>query len=146
MRNRHLGRELALATLYALDFNGELSQGQIPSDFPAVSQEEQLHLHPEAVIFARFLIAGTLEHLAEIDSWITRYSINRPIERIDYIDRNILRISVFSMLYVQDIHSNVVITEAVQLSQEYSREVNYKFINGMLDSMRKEIDDHVKKS
>lgn len=144
MRNRHFGRELALTTLYALDFNGDLVQGVIPGDFPAMSEEETIELDPEAVLFARFLLAGTLEHLDEIDDWISRFSINRPLDRIDIIDRNILRISVFSMLYVRDIHSNVVITEAVQLSQEYSREVNYKFINGILDSMRKEINDYVK--
>ena len=146
MKNRHLGRELALTTLYALDFNGELLEGVIPSEFPAVSKEERLQIDPEAVLFARFLLAGTLEHLNEINSWISRFSINRPLNKIDLIDRNILRISIFSMLYVKDIHSNVVITEAVQLSQEYSREVNYKFINGILDSMRKEIDDYVKES
>ena len=84
--------------------------------------------------------------MEEIDGWISRFSINRPIDKIDRIDRNILRLSVFSLLYVRDIHTNVVITEAVRLSQEYSREVNYKFINGMLDSMRKEMNDHIEKS
>ena len=146
MKNRHVGRELALTTLYALDFNKTLVQGVVPSEFPAMSEEELAKVDPESILFARFLIAGTLEHLEEVDKWITRYSINRPLDRIDIIDRNILRMSVFSMLFVRDIHSNVVITEAVQLSQEYSREVNYKFINGMLDSMRKEIDDYLKNS
>ena len=141
MKSRHLGRELALSTLYALDFNGELTQGMPMVDFPTISEEERAQLDQETVLFARYLIAGTLDHLDEIDEWIRRFSINRPLERIDCIDRNILRISVFSLLYVKDIHTNVVITEAVRLSQEYSREVNYKFINGMLDSMRKEMHD-----
>lgn len=141
-----MGRELALSTLYAFDFNGELIPGMAPVDFPTLSEEEKEQLDPETTLFARFLIAGTLEHLEEIDSWISRFSINRPLEKIDCIDRNILRISVFSLLYVQDIHTNVVITEAVRLSQEYSREVNYKFINGMLDSMRKEMHDYSEES
>lgn len=145
MRSRHLGRELALSTLYALDFNGQLVPGGIPpADFPTMSEQEREQLDPETVLFARFLIAGTLEHLEEIDGWISRYSINRPLDKIDFIDRNILRMSVFTLLYARDIHSHVIITEAVRLSQEYSREVNYKFINGILDSMRKEIDDYVK--
>lgn len=146
MKSRHLGRELALSTLYALDFNGELKSGIGPVDFPTLSDEERDQLDPETILFARYLIAGTLDHLEEIDGWITRFSINRPLDKIDIIDRNILRMSVFSLLYVKDIHTNVVITEAVRLSQEYSREVNYKFINGMLDSMRKEIDDYPQNS
>jgi N utilization substance protein B len=139
LKSRHLGRELALSTLYALDFNGELKEGTL-------SEEEREQLDPETVLFARYLIAGTIDHLEEIDGWISRFSINRPIDKIDCIDRNILRMSVFSLLYMQDIHTNVVITEAVRLSQEYSREVNYKFINGILDSMRKEINDYTQNS
>lgn len=146
MKSRHLGRELALSALYSLDFNGELKEGNYPVDFPTMSEEEQAQLDQETKIFARFLIAGTIDHLEEIDGWISRYSINRPLDKIDCIDRNILRMSVFSLLYVKDIHTNVVITEAVRLSQEYSREVNYKFINGMLDSMRKEINDNPEES
>jgi N utilization substance protein B len=145
LKSRHLGRELALSTLYALDFNGELQAGMPPADFPTVSEDERVQIDQETELFARFLIAGTLEHLEEIDQWISRFSINRPLDRIDCIDRNILRISVFSLLYVKDIHTNVVITEAVRLSQEYSREVNYKFINGILDSMRKDIHDNPEK-
>ncbi len=133
-----MGREIALSTLYSLDFNGVLYTQTGTVDFPTLNEEEEKSLDPETALFARYLIMGTLEHLAEIDSIISRFSINRPLDRIDIIDRNILRMSVFSILYNKDIHPSVVITEAVRLSQEYSREVNYKFINGILDSIRKE--------
>lgn len=145
MKGRHLGREIALTTLYALDFNSQLIEGEFPKDLPAISDEELEEIDSEALTFARFLIQGTIENLNEINGWIERFSINRPLDKIDLIDRNILRISVYSLLYLPDIHPNVVITEAVQLSQEYSREVNYKFINGILDSMVKERDGNVKK-
>ncbi len=145
MKGRHLGREIALTTLYALDFNGQLREGEFPKDLPAISEEELQEIDSEALTFARYLIQGTIENLDEINGWIERFSINRPLERIDLIDRNILRISVFQFLYISDIHPNVVITEAVQLSQEYSREVNYKFINGILDSMVKEKNGNFKK-
>ena len=144
MKGRHLGREIALTTLYALDFNDQLVQGNIPQELPAISQEELKELDEESLTFARFLIQGTIENLEEIDTKISRYSINRPLDKIDLIDRNILRISVYSLLYIQEIHPKIVITEAVQLSQEYSREVNYKFINGILDSMVKDSDGNFK--
>ncbi len=137
MSKRHEGRELALTTLYSLDFNGEIEKGILPDSFPTVNEEEQDKLDTETALFARYLIAGTLENLEQIDEMISTYSINRPIDKIDIIDRNILRLSVFTLLFDKKIHSRVVITEAVKLSQEYSREVNYKFINGILDSMEK---------
>ncbi len=137
MSKRHEGRELALTTLYSLDFNGEIEKGILPDAFPTVNETEQDQIDTETALFARYLIAGTLENLEQIDQQISRYSINRPIDKIDIIDRNILRLSVFTLLFDPKIHSRVVITEAVKLSQEYSREVNYKFINGILDSMEK---------
>jgi transcription antitermination protein NusB len=141
VKSRHKARELVLQTLYALDFNGQLREG-FPQDFPGLSEAEIALLEPDLIIFARFLIMGTLEHIDEVDEMISRFSTNRPIERIDIVDRNILRFSIFSLLYVKDIHSHVVIDEAVKLSQEFSSEVNYKFINGILDSIQKQLHDN----
>lgn len=146
MKGRHQGRELALSTLYALDFNQKLYSSDSSVDFETITDEEREKIDPETKLFARYLIAGTIEHIEEIDQLISRFSINRPLDKIDMIDRNILRLSIFTMLYAPDIHHRVVITEAVRLSQEYSREVNYKFINGILDSMKKELSDNVKDS
>ncbi|MDC7246354.1 MAG: transcription antitermination factor NusB [Sphaerochaetaceae bacterium] len=134
-----MARELALTTLYSLDFHKVIYENPEFEEFPTLTDEEREALNPETVIFAKYLLAGTLEHLKEIDSMITKYSINRPLDKIDIIDRNILRMSIFSLLYDKDIPSHVVITEGVRLSQEYSREVNYKFINGILDSMEKQL-------
>ncbi|MDY4609281.1 MAG: transcription antitermination factor NusB [Sphaerochaetaceae bacterium] len=139
MRSRHRAREIALQTLYAMDFNNELGTVPVPEVFPALTEEEQSALEQEVVIFAKYIVCGTIEHLPEIDAMIARFSTNRPIERIDVVDRNILRLSVFSLLYSKDIHPHIVIDEAVKLSQDFSSEVNYKFINGILDSMQKSL-------
>jgi len=142
MKGRHQARELALSTLYALDFNQQLLPKTTMVNIPTLTEAEKEKIDPDTLLFARYIIAGTIEHLKEIDEWISRFSINRPLEKIDLIDRNILRLSLFSFLYMPDIHHHVIITEAVMLSQEYSREVNYKFINGILDSIGKEIHDN----
>ncbi len=139
MSSRHTARELALTTLYSFDFNKVIYEKPSFDEFPTLTEEERESLDKNTVIFAKYILAGTLEHLKEIDTLITKYSINRPLDKIDIIDRNILRMSIFSLLYDKDIPSHVVITEAVRLSQEYSREVNYKFINGILDSMEKQL-------
>ena len=136
--DKHEARVLAVETLYALDFNGCLKDPVDLTLLPGKSQDEMDALSDETVIYARYLIQGTLEHLDEVDGEISRYSINRPIEKINLVDRNILRMSVFCLLYSKDLHPSIVIDEAVKLSQSLSTEVTYKFINGLLDALRKQ--------
>jgi N utilization substance protein B len=81
---------------------------------------------------------GTLESLDEVDAYISEFSFNRPIDRISIVDRNILRLSIYSMLK-SDVHPHIIIDEAVKLSQDFSTQVNYKFINGILDSFQKKL-------
>ena len=103
-----------------------------------MSEEEVASLDEEDKAFVRFLVVGTLENLAEIDSLISRYSLNRPLDKIDIVDRNILRISFYQLAISRDVHPLVVIDEAVKLSQELSNDVSFRFINGLLDAYRKE--------
>ncbi len=138
MKTRHKARELALQTLYAMDFNNELDMLHIPAIFSGNTEEEFSQLEEEVKLYGMYLVRGTLENLREIDELIRKFSLNRPLERIDIVDRNILRMSVFCLRY-SDIHPHIVIDEAVKLSQDFSTEVNYKFINGMLDTMQKQL-------
>ncbi len=138
MKSRHKGRELALQTLYAMDFNKQLDLQYIEPTFSATTVEEYDQFDDEVKIYGMYLVRGTLEKLTEIDALISRFSLNRPIEKIDYVDRNILRLSVFCFKY-EDIHPHIVIDEAVKLSQDFSTDVNYKFINGILDAMQKQL-------
>ena len=94
-------------------------------------------LSEEVLFYARYLITGVLSHIEEIDNMISKYSINRPLDKINIVDRNVLRISVFSLLFEKDLHPSIVINEAVKLSQEMSTDVTYKFINGILDAISK---------
>ncbi len=140
MRTRHKGRVLAIQTLYALDFNNNLFQGCKVDNLAALSDKEIEEIEKDAIIFAWYLINGTVENLNEIDETIENFSNNRPLEAIDYVDRNILRISIFSLKYMTDTHPSIIIDEAVKLSQQFSKEVNYRFINGILDAVRKSYD------
>ncbi len=139
MKTRHKAREIALQTLYAMDFNNQLDVDHIPLNFSGIDEFEFETLEDEVKVFARYLVGGTVENKEMIDKLISQYSLNRPLERIDPVDRNILRLSVFCFLFDKEIHPNVVIDEAVKLSQEFSSEVTYKFINGILDTMSKNI-------
>ena len=136
MKSRHLARSIALQTLYSLDINGRIHETVLPySDgLAGYSQQEEKELESEVVLYAGYLINGVLEHIEEVDELISRFSTKRSIENISIVDRNILRICIFSLLYCKDIDSSIVIDEGVKLSQEFSTEVNYRFINGLLDT------------
>lgn len=138
MKSRHLARELALQTLYALDFNNTLQLDAVEDTFSAMNAEEFAEFEEEVRLYGMYLVRGTIEDLEAIDELIGRFSLNRPIDRIDYVDRNILRMSVFCFRQ-GDIHPHIVIDEAVKLSQSFSTDVNYKFINGILDAMQKQL-------
>ena len=135
--DRHRARELATDTLYSLDFNSNLPPVGDWELFQGLSDEEISELTEETRIYAQFLINGTLDHLEEIDDLISGYSHKRPIDKIDTVDRNILRISFFQLLYDKETHPTIVIDEAVKLSQELSNDVSFKFINGILDTYSK---------
>lgn len=148
MKSRHLARSLAMQTLYSLDFSHQLYDEEgnsvyetlIGSEIPlaGISDEEENQLEPDIRVYSGLLIQGTIENLSEIDHLIEQYSNNRAIDRITLVDRNILRISFYSLLYCKDVHPHIVIDEAVKLSQEFSSDRNYKFVNGVLDSYSRE--------
>jgi len=135
MKSRHLARSIAVQTLYSLDFSNKLELSQeVDINLSGLSPEEAESLEDDVKIYASFLIRGVLENQEEIDQLISLYSKNRTIDRINIVDRNILRISFFSLLYCKEVHPHIVVDEAVKLSLEFSSDRNYKFVNGLLDT------------
>lgn len=138
--SRHRSRELALQYLFALDFHEEIASKIVHFDgFPGYDESELASIDEETAVYARYLIEGTLEERVRIDQIISSNSFTWEIGKINRVDRNILRLSVFSLIHTKDIHPAVVIDEAVKLSQEYSNDISYRFINGILDAIRKQI-------
>ena len=135
---RHRDRVIAVSTLYSLDFNNALDAADDIDPFQGMNEEEVGALDEEDKIFIRFLVFGTLENREKIDQIISRYSEKRPLEKIDIVDRNILRIAFYQLAITKDVHPAIVIDEAVKLSQELSNDVSFRFINGILDAYRKD--------
>jgi N utilization substance protein B len=139
MKTRHIARELVLQALYEMDVRDELSLSNYkPNYFPCLNEKEMDNLEDEVKIYATSLLMGTLESLDKVDAYISEFSFNRPIDKINVVDRNILRLSIYSMIQAE-VHPHVIIDEAVKLSQDFSTDVNYKFINGILDSLQKKL-------
>ncbi|HPC29944.1 MAG TPA: transcription antitermination factor NusB, partial [bacterium] len=100
---------------------------------------EDMHLDKEIYPFVEMHVLGVLRNKNRIDELISRYSINWDISRMSYIDRNILRIAVYEMLYLPDIPRVAAINEAIEIAKMYSSSESGKFINGILDRIRKEL-------
>jgi N utilization substance protein B len=90
-------------------------------------------------LFAEPLIRGTLEHRDELDALIQKHAKNWSLHRMAVVDRNLLRLAAYEMLYREDIPPVVSINEAVDIAKKYSTDDSSKFVNGILDSLRKEI-------
>jgi N utilization substance protein B len=87
------------------------------------------------------LCKGVIKHKPEIDSLIDRFSSNWKIDRISCVDRNVMRIAIFEMLHCDDIPAKVSINEAIDVGKKYGTEESGAFINGILDSIRKLIEN-----
>ncbi|MCK4518770.1 MAG: transcription antitermination factor NusB [Candidatus Omnitrophica bacterium] len=135
MRKRTKAREIALKFLYQIDITkGEWAEEL--KEFACFNEAET-----EIQSFSRRLIKGTIANLKEIDEIIVRYTENWQIKRMAVIDRNVLRLAAFELLHLDDIPAKVSINEAINLAKRYGDEDSGKFVNGILDRIKKELSD-----
>ena len=131
--NRHLGRIVALQTLYEYEF-------RTSSDDKSVELSEILNRnvgrYQEAIDdkdFVDNLVSGVLKHQAEMDEHLQKMAPGWPIDQIARIDRNVLRIGLYELLHQADtVPPKVVINEAVELAKAFGSDNSSKFINGVL--------------
>jgi len=88
--------------------------------------------------YTSFLIRGVVEHQARIDELLTTYSQGWTLERMPAVDRNVLRIGTFELLYVDDIPDAVAVTEAMALVRELSTDDSPAFVNGILGNLMRD--------
>lgn len=137
---RRKAREYILQFLYAWEIN-EKPYNQ--KDYNLIHEEiekfwERTGENEENVkSFACEIIEGTLKNLKEIDEIIKKYTNKWDIERMISIDRNIIRFSVYEILYRPDIPFQVTINEAIEIAKKYSTKESAAFINGILDKIAK---------
>ncbi len=137
MSSRHNGRILAFQTVFSIEFNSSDQDDLLALEW---LDEQHLEKFDEATLdFARLLIKGTVEKLDEIDSAIRENLAHWNFDRISKVELAILRISVYSLLYQKSIPASVTINEAVDIAKEFGSDQSYKFINGVLDGVRKNI-------
>lgn len=132
---RRKSREMALQFLFSHDFQeGSGSPDTIATDLDMFCQIYDVG--ERALPYGRQLIQGICLHLDEIDTLLAEHSHNWRVERMSLVDRNILRIAVFEMRYIDDAPAQVAINEALEIAKRYSVEESVSFINGILDAVQ----------
>ncbi|MBI5559675.1 MAG: transcription antitermination factor NusB [Deltaproteobacteria bacterium] len=133
MNIRTKAREAALQALYQMD----MANGTVLVCISSVC--EGLDLTPEAREYGEALFFGAVDRREEINRVIEGYSKNWTVERMPVIDRNVLRIAVYELLYCPGVPYRVVIDEAVELAKRFGSGDSGAFVNGILDSLAKDI-------
>jgi transcription antitermination factor NusB len=129
MGKRRQARVLTVQVLFHMEFNpGDPEEG-----FDLISENFE---SPEEIReFARHLVLGIWAKRVELDALISRSSRNWRLERMSHVDRNVLRLGTFEMLFMKDIPPKVSIDEAVELGKKFGSEESGAFINGVLDNI-----------
>jgi N utilization substance protein B len=131
--NRHLGRIVALQTLYEFEFRTQSEDSSADIDEILGRNLERYEEAIEDKAFVETLVKGVLEQQADIDAKIQPIAPDWPIEQIARIDRNILRIGVYELLHQGKIvPPKVAINEAVELAKAFGSDNSSKFVNGVL--------------
>jgi N utilization substance protein B len=134
---RRSARRYALDTLYEAEIRDMLpleafTERQKMGWSDDGEESKQDLPEPEVLDYARHLVAGVQEHHADLDVLIVKYADRWAIERMPVIDRSLLRIALFELLWGDDIPVAVAINEAVELAKSLSTEDSGRFVNGLL--------------
>lgn len=130
--NRHLGRIVALQTLYEQDFRAECGDENLSL---TEILERNIDRYSETIEDKAFIVAlvnGVADKSAELDGVLQPIAPEWPLAQIARIDRMVLRIGLYELTYEQDVPPKVVINEAVELAKAFGSENSSKFVNGVL--------------
>ena len=140
MASRHLSRSIAMQSLYEWDILGnkegrldEIVERNISEFGPGLENSGE---------FVKQIIKGVMEHISDIDKVIEKAAPEWPIDQITIIDRNVLRIGLYELMYSKkdEVPPKVAINEAIELAKNFSGDSSGKFINGVMGTVYKELE------
>lgn len=135
MANRHLLRTVAMQSLFEWDFNNRAEDltvivDRLLNEFAGGAE------NPE---FAKELAAGVEEQMDEIDKIIVETAPEWPINQITVVDRNVLRVGIYELMFLKDVPPKVAINEAVEMGKIFGGDSSGKFVNGVLGTLYKKM-------
>ncbi|MBI3627926.1 MAG: transcription antitermination factor NusB [Candidatus Sungbacteria bacterium] len=138
MANRHLSRSIAMQSIFEWDF-----RGKNPEDLDVITKRNIEEFGPglEETDFIWRLVNGVKDHLPQIDTIIERAAPEWPIEMIATIDRNLLRLGLYELLFGnrEEVPPKVAINEAIELAKSFGSDSSFRFVNGVLGTVYREI-------
>jgi N utilization substance protein B len=141
---RRVAREIALQSLYQIEMNHVSPMEAVTSVIEEAENDNESELEvadeklsPDYIVE---LVEGTFTHKKEIDILLEEYLKGWQMDRLSRIDREVLRLAVYEMVYRDDVPPKVVVNEAIELSKHFGTEESGKFVNGVLGKMIKELD------
>ncbi len=130
MGTRRTARTLALQVLYRWNLQQDVTiqawENWVVGD-----------ADPSAVAFAKMLVDGVIAHRESVDALISKHTRNWAVDRLSMVDRNVLRIGIFELMYCDDIPSAVTINEAIEVAKQFGDDDSGSFVNGVLDALAK---------
>ena len=128
---------MAFQGLYSWDVGG-MDQKDVLELSWAKKEQSDEGVDEEGKAFARMLIAGTIENAVKIDEIISTHLKNWSFDRLNKVVLAILRMSIYSLVYAKDVDSSIIIDEAVDIAKDFGPDDSFKFVNAILDTIRKE--------
>ncbi len=135
--NRHLARTLAMQTLYEWDFQTDKSVDELLElNLRSASHDT------EDTTFLSQLIHGTIQHVTSIDDLIVKAAPEWPMDQISVVDKSILRLAIYELVYSDEVPAKVAINEAVELAKTFGGDNTSKFVNGVLGTVYRQSDKY----
>jgi N utilization substance protein B len=142
---RRVAREIALQVLYQMEMNRVAASEAIRIAIEEAENDNEANLDVKAdqiePQYIKELVDGTERHLKEIDDLLHVYLQGWRMDRLSRVDRQVLRLAVYEMVYRDDVPPKVVVNEAIELAKHFGTEESGKFVNGVLGRMIKELDN-----
>jgi N utilization substance protein B len=141
---RRVAREIALQSLYQIEMNQVSPKEAVAHAIEEAENDNEAELEvADERISAEYiseLVEGTIKHKTNIDELLADYLKGWQMDRLSRVDREVLRLAVYEMVYRDDVPPKVVVNEAIELSKHFGTDESGKFVNGVLGKMIKELD------
>jgi N utilization substance protein B len=140
MASRRKGRVLAFQALYSWEALGSSASQEDLLNFAWLEHDKQASLDQGTAEFSRLLVIGTIENIVPVDDMIRRHLKNWDFTRLNRVDLALLRMSTYTLMYQNDVPPSIVIDEAIGISKDFGTDESFRFINGVLDSIRRTLE------
>ena len=147
MAQRHLARTIALQSITEWDFHKSVLKSNL--DINIISKRNLQEFAPkkfEGAEFSKILVKGVMDNFKKIDTYIKKYAPQWPVEQITLIDRNILRIGIFELIFFKETPPKVAINESIEIAKTFGGITSSKFINGVLGAIYEDFKDKDEKN